>query len=196
MKFMGGADRPAFVEIVEGALSLGAKEMATAKDLTHDYGEDQLTDKLCFGLKLLGLPVTRERSTNGHCDLTVEGPFELRWIGEAKIYTSYVDLYGGFKQLCDRYATGIPGQDRGGVVIYFKGGDVVNVMKTWIDYVVENHQGMAFTNDPDEPLVYVTTHSHQATGLPYTVRHQPVTLMHNPTDTAAAPKRNRAQKAA
>lgn len=200
LKLMRGVTRyDEFSDLIETALNYSIGEMVKDKNIINPAGklknrmdEDQCTLMLSKPLKGMGFDISHSKNVGGNCDISVEGASEMLWLGEAKIYSDYGKLMGGFQQLCDRYAPGMPNQTRGALVIYFFDGQVGNVMKNWRDYVDEAREELAANDVVDNPLQFQTSEPHGATGLSLNVLHMPVPLMHEPTDVAAPPKRNAA----
>lgn len=154
--------------------------------------EDQLTLTLSGPLKGMGFDISHSKNVGGNCDVVIEGDSEIMWIGEAKIYSDYGKLMGGFQQLCDRYSTGMPNQNRGGMLIYFFDGEISNVMKNWRKYLDEARDKLAANDVEGKPLQFRTSEPHGATEIKMNVLHMSVPLMHEPTDVHAPPKRNAA----
>ncbi|WP_099185739.1 hypothetical protein [Sphingobium fuliginis] len=188
-----------FSDLIETALNYSIGEMVKAKNIINpaaknkdQMDEDQLTLTLSSPLKGMGFDISHSKNVGGNCDISVEGDSEMLWLGEAKIYSDYGKLMGGFQQLCDRYAPGMPNQTRGALLIYFFDGQVANVMQNWRKYVDEAREKLAANDVADNPLQFRTSEPHGATELMLNVLHMPVPLMHEPTDVAAPPKRNAA----
>lgn len=188
-----------FADLVETALNYSIGEMIKEKNIINPAGklknrldEDQCTLMLTKPLKGMTFDVSHSKNVGGNCDISVEGDSEMLWLGEAKIYSDYGKLMGGFQQLCDRYSSGMPNQTRGALIIYFFDGQIGNVMENWRKYVGEARDQLIANDVVENPLQFQTSEPHGATGIPLNVRHMPVPLMHEPTDVAAPPKRNAA----
>lgn len=200
LKLMRGVTRyDEFSDLIETALNYSIGEMVKAKNIINpaaqnkdQMDEDQLTLTLSGPLKGMGFDISHSKNVGGNCDVSIEGDCEMLWLGEAKIYSDYGKLMGGFQQLCDRYAPGMPNQTRGALLIYFFDGKVSNVMQNWRKYVDEARDNLAANDVADNPLQFRTNEPHGATEIILNVLHMPVPLMHEPTDVAAPPKRNAA----
>lgn len=200
LKLMRGVTRyDEFSELIEAALNYSIGEMVKDKNIINPagklksrMGEDQCTLMLSRPLKGMGFDISHSKNVGGNCDISVEGDDEMLWLGEAKIYSDYGKLLGGFEQLCDRYAPGMPNQTRGALIIYFFEGQVGNVMKSWREHVDDVRKELAANDVAGNPLQFQTSEPHGATGIMLNVLHMPVPLMHEPTDVAARPKRNAA----
>lgn len=200
LKLMRGVTQyDEFSDLIESALNYSIGEMVKDKNIINPAGklknpmdEDQCTLMLSKPLKGMGFDISHSKNVGGNCDISVEGDSEMLWLGEAKIYSDYGKLMGGFQQLCDRYAPGMPNQTRGALVIYFFDGKVGNVMKNWRNYVEEAREKLAANDVADNPLQFQTAEPHGATEIMFNVLHMPVPLMHEPTDVDAPPKRSAA----
>lgn len=186
-----------FSDLIETALNYSVGEMVKDKNIINPAGklknrmdEDQCTLMLTKPLKGMGFDISHSKNVGGNCDISVEGDSEMLWLGEAKIYSNYGKLMGGFQQLCDRYAPGMPNQTRGALVIYFFDGQVGNVMKQWRQYVDNARTKLVAIDVVKNPLQFQTSEPHGATEITLNVLHMPVPLMHEPTDVAAPPKRS------
>ena len=200
LKLMRGVTRyDEFSDLIETALNYSIGEMVKDKNIINPAGklknrmdEDQCTLMLSKPLKGMGFDISHSQNIGGNCDISVEGDSEMLWLGEAKIYSDYGKLMGGFQQLCDRYAPGMPNQTRGALIIYFFDGQVGSVMQNWRKYVDESRELLAANDVADNPLQFLSTEPHGATEIMLNVLHMPVPLMHEPTDSAPPPKRNAA----
>lgn len=188
-----------FSDLIETALNYSIGEMVKAKNIINpaaknkdQMDEDQLTLTLSGPLKGMGFDISHSKNVGGNCDVSVEGDSEMLWLGEAKIYSNYGKLMGGFQQLCDRYAPGMPNQTRGGLLIYFFDGQVAKVMQNWRKYIDEAREKLTANDVTENSLQFRTSEPHGATEILLNVLHMPVPLMHEPTDIAAPPKRNAA----
>lgn len=185
-----------FSDLIETAINYSIGEMVKAKNIINpasknkdQMDEDQLTLTLSGPLKGMGFDISHSKNVGGNCDISVEGDSEMLWLGEAKIYSDYGKLMGGFQQLCDRYAPGMPNQTRGALLIYFFDGQVANVMQNWRKYVDDAREKLAANDVADNPLQFRTTEPHGATEIVLNVLHMPVPMIHEPTDVAPPPKR-------
>jgi hypothetical protein len=198
LKLMRGVTRyNVFSDLIETALNYSIGEMVKEKNIINPAGklkgrmdEDQLTLTLSKPLKGMGFDISHSKNIGGNCDISIEGDSEMLWLGEAKIYSDDGKLMGGFQQLCDRYATGMPNQTRGALLIYFFDGQVPNVMQNWRKYVDKAREKLAANDVSDIPFQFRTREPHGATEALLDVLHMPVPLMHEPTDVKAPPKRN------
>lgn len=197
LKLMRGVTRyDEFSELIETALNYSIGEMVKEKNIINPAGkvkgrmdEDQLTLTLSKPLKGMGFDISHSKNIGGNCDVSIEGASEMLWLGEAKIYTSYGKLMGGFQQLCDRYATGMPNQTNGAMLFYFFNGKVASIMKSWRRYLEKSRPKLVAANVDGNSLQFRTTEPHVATEESLRTVHMPVPLMHEPTDVLPPPKR-------
>ncbi|MGL5837024.1 MAG: hypothetical protein ACRCY3_00820 [Sphingorhabdus sp.] len=185
-----------FSDLIQTAINYSIGEMVKEKNIINPAGklksrmnEDQLTLMLSKPLKGMGFDISHSKNIGGNCDISIEGASEMLWLGEAKIYTSYGKLMGGFQQLCDRYATGMPNQTNGAMLFYFFNGKVAGIMKSWRRYLEKTRAKLAAADVDGHVLQFRTTEPHAATEALLTILHMPVPLMHEPTDILPAPKR-------
>ncbi|WP_294137152.1 hypothetical protein, partial [Sphingobium sp.] len=150
----------------------------------------QLTFSACSaGTVQLGFDISHSKNIGGNCDVSIEGNSEMLWLGEAKIYNGYGKLMGGFQQLCDRYATGMPNQTNGAMLFYFFNGKVASVMKSWRKYLEKSRAKLTAVDVDGNALQFRTAEPHAATEAMLNTVHMPVPLMHEPTDVLPPPKR-------
>lgn len=92
--------------------------------------EDGLTSALASSLSCHPFVIaTRETSSNGHVDLTIEvniGEKLRKKLGEAKIYRGPAYHFGGLEQLLNRYTTGR--EERGLLIEYVRKPNVKGLM--------------------------------------------------------------------
>ncbi len=149
-------------------------------------GEDRLTEDLKVGLIMRGYQVSHDEKIGGHADLVVRHRnLAYIWLGEAKIHDSDYDyLLQGFQQLCTRYAPGTPGTNQGGMIIYIRQAKAALIIGRWRDYLQTLSLDDYSDNDCSSRsgLAFFSTHTHESSGLPYTVRHMAVVLHFDPKD--------------
>lgn len=207
------SDYPTFVEIINRAIDIAFRRMAENPELRKERSEDELTIELINLLKQNDIDAHHEAKVGGHCDITIRGPDDFTWLAEAKRHSKGNPwLYQGFQQLNTRYSTGLPQHDKGGLIIYTYKPNTLDQMLNWSAYLQENHDGLSVSPYGTDPLSFVSTHTHERSGLPYEVRHIPLNLYFVPKDKAKskvvnkasrgrvakkqAPKKSSAQKAA
>lgn len=185
-----GEKYPKFVELVERALVYSLGRMVASKNIiSKNQTEDQLTLILSGPLLGMGFDISHSTNQGGHCDIVIEGDDEMLWLGEAKIYTDYGKLMGGHQQLVDRYASGLPDQLNGGIIIYMFGEKVATMMRQWRKYLEDVRTDLKSEDIASQPLQFRTIEPHRATEQFLSVRHLVVPLHHDPTDSKAPPQR-------
>ncbi|WP_316233407.1 hypothetical protein [Bradyrhizobium sp. SZCCHNPS2010] len=191
------ADYPAFVEIINRAIDTAFRRMAENPELRRGRSEDELTIELINLLKQNDIDATHEAKVGGHCDITIRGPNDFAWLAEAKRHSKgYPWLYQGFQQLNTRYSTGLPQHDKGGLIIYTYKPNTLNQMGGWSAYLQANQKGLVVSPYGADPLSFLSTHQHERSGLPYEVRHIPLSLYFAPKDKPKTVKARTKKKGA
>ena len=150
----------------------------------QNRSEDGLSIDLVTSLRAMGFQASHDTTVGGHCDVVVEGVGDFLWLGEAKKHSSYDWLMAGFEQLDKRYATANKGQDHGGIIVYCDGQRIDRVMDSWASKLSEVRPDVKVEARDDNPLYRWSVHQHRRTGLPYYVRHTPISLYWNPEGEA------------
>lgn len=146
------------------------------------HSEDALSVEIVEQLRGFKLEANHDVQTGGHCDIHVRGRSSFLWIGEAKIHGGYGWLESGFKQLSTRYATGMPGQDCGDLIIYCKNRDSVSVLNSWLERLQQRFPDTSVTADEvSELLQFRTVHTCENSGRPFNTRHKIVPLFWQPS---------------
>jgi hypothetical protein len=180
------ADHSERLKQVEAAVDWIALEHSKTRQHRHDRDEDGLTTDIITDLKAMGFDASHDKDYGGHSDIVIEARGDFLWLGEAKIHRDYDWLLKGFQQLDTRYATAVVGQDRGGLIIYCKGKRVDQVMVRWCEYLLQNRPDMTIAVCAKNPLNRRSSHPHERTGLPFEVRHIPISLYFDPKDSGDA----------
>jgi len=171
------------LEAVQMAVDFACNELQLNKHKKQDLDEDQLTVELCSLLKTFGLQVAHDEQIGGHCDIVVKGNDLFLWLAEAKMHTAYAWLDKGFKQLSTRYSTGVPGQDNGEVIIYCFNKDAKAMVDKWREELTSRNPEVATkVSKCGSPLLFLSSHKHDASGLDFHVRHKAVALYWSPKD--------------
>lgn len=169
------------VSALREILDYCCNELEKYRHLKKTLSEDQLTIEIVSNLTLLGIEADHDPQHGGHCDIVVKGSFRFIWIAEAKIYSSYVWLDKGFKQLATRYTTGVLGQDHGEVLIYCKAANAKRKLDKWHEELKRRNVGICTHLDPrGDPLSFWSIHKHEVSGLDFTTRHKIICLHHEP----------------
>ena len=189
------SDYATFVEIINRAIDIAFRRMAENPELRKKRSEDELTIELINLLKQNDIDAHHEAKVGGHCDVTIRGPDDFSWLAEAKRHTKGNPwLYQGFQQLNTRYSTGLPQHDKGGLVIYTYKPNTLDQMLKWSVYLQANHKGLTVSPYGADPLSFISTHTHERSGLPYEVRHIPLSLYFAPKDKAKSKVVKKASK--
>jgi hypothetical protein len=171
------------VKAVQKAVDFCCNELEQTKNSDGVMSEDQISQRICGMLKMAGFQASHDKSTNGHPDIVVDGIDSFLWLGEAKKHSDYAWLNKGFQQLSTRYSTGVIGQDNGDVLIYCYTKNAKAMLDEWRKTLCAKNAGVIDTNSPcGNPLIFCSTHKHEATGLDFHVRHKAVALYWDPKD--------------
>lgn len=174
----------AFVDCVNSALDSIIKFMEEDPGVRAKDSEDRLTIEIVGALRQAGYDANHDTKVGGHVDICVRHRCGYLWLGEAKIHKDYDWLIKGFNQLCTRYASGTPDHNSGGLVFYVRGKNTAEVVKNWkeiIEKVGLNNFSISQCKSRQQ-LAFYTTHTHDSSGLPYTIRHVAVSLHFSPKD--------------
>lgn len=145
------------------------------------HSEDAISVEIVEQLRGFKIEANHDVQTGGHCDIHVRGNSNFLWIGEAKIHSDYGWLESGFKQLSTRYATGLPGQDHGDLIIYCRTKNSVSVLSTWLERLKELFPDATVTVDEVADLLqFRTVHTCENSGRPFNTRHKIVPLFWKP----------------
>jgi hypothetical protein len=177
-----------FVALVDRAIDLVLSDMARNKNIVHEQSEDELSVYLVGVMKGMTFNARHGENNGGHCDITIDGPNDMRWLGEAKKYTSFAKLFGGARQLINRYGTGLPNQDAGALIVYISKPDALGIMKRWRSTLVMKVKGLEAPQPGEQQLDFLTLLTHKGSGRKLTIRHVPAVLFHEPTDVLPYPK--------
>jgi len=174
-----------FADLVERALAWGAAQMSENPKEISGLNENALTYQLVKSLRSIAFDAALDATVGGHCDLVVRYGDRYLWLAEAKIYSGYKWLAKGYLQLTTRYSTGAENQDRGGLIIYFKSGDIMGVMSEWSTQLAamkSSRNGAAVSVAPASlpSGSLVSTQSHHRSGRAYVVKHVPISIVWDP----------------
>lgn len=166
---------------LERALALAIGHLVKNRKYKQDQSEDALTTDIVSMLNMNGIPANHDVKIGGHTDISVEMRDGFLWIGEAKNWTGKAWIFKGFRQLMTRYATGLPGQDNGAILIYFeqeKPSDLMSKWRTSLGKLTELTGDVVEANE----LQFNSAHPHKGTGRTFNVKHYGVPLYWNPED--------------
>jgi hypothetical protein len=162
---------------VEAAIDWIAQEHSKTRQHRYNRDEDALTTDIITDLKALGFDASHDKDYGGHSDIVIEARDDFLWLGEAKIHSSYDWLLKGFQQLDTRYATALPGQDTDG-----KTERIDQIMDRWCRHLRKRRSDVVIATCDRNPLIRCSRHIHERTGLPFRVRHVPISLYFKPKD--------------
>ncbi|QOJ23589.1 MAG: hypothetical protein HRU78_07955 [Gammaproteobacteria bacterium] len=174
-----------FLEILHKDLQDCIESIEINPSVRQKDSEDRITEDVIGWLRARGYYASHDEQVGGHCDVVVrvrDKPF--MWLGEAKKHSAYEDLQTGFNQLCTRYARGTPNNDNGGLIIYIYNEKATDVIAEWKKRLrnLELEKYYEKECDSRSHLSFYSTHTHQSSGLPYTVKHMGVVLHFKPLD--------------
>lgn len=175
--------------IVEDAIDAIATEFSETPHHRSNRDEDGLTIDVVTSLKQMGFYATHDEDIGGHCDIVVRGKDSFLWLAEAKIHRAYDWLTKGYKQITTRYSTGMPGQDAGALLIYCKAANVKDIMDKWREHFGGHFKDAEIRDCEKSPLAFVSTCTHPRSGLPFRIRHIPISVWHDPKDGEARKKK-------
>lgn len=159
----------------------------------QDDPEDRFNLEIANSLKHMGYQAAHDLWMNGHPDIHVENRSRgYKWTGESKIHSSYENLMEGFRQLCERYTSGFENENRGAVFIITKNENIKKMMDRWKETLKdsEEYSKSAFKIQDTEGLSFESTHNHSKSGMPYEIKHIPISIRFSPTDKSARSKKN------
>jgi hypothetical protein len=174
-----------FVDVFYDDLDLVVSQLESNPQLYRDDGEDKLTGIIVSNLVLMGYAASHGTTGGGAKDFTVIGKNPTwTWIGEAKIFDSVANLREGFLQLITRYRNSNAIKARGGFLAYTFRPKAAALLKGWTEEAQKmGLDNLKVTDCSRRPgLAFHTEHDHEATGLPFDVRHLAVALYFQPKD--------------
>ena len=180
-----------FIRLINRAIDCGLSELSRQKNLVHELSEDQLSVMLVGHLKGMSFLARHGENNGGHTDITIDGPDQMRWIGEAKKYTSYSKLFGGARQLVNRYSAGTKHQDHGAIIVYISKPNALGIMNRWRDYLRRFVPEMIIDDQEAEQIDFLCHLKHMGSGRTIHARNVAAVLYHKPTDTMGSPKKGR-----
>lgn len=120
-----------------------------------------------------------EVHSNGHVDLFIkENKFE--WLAEAKLHKGNEWTYHGFRQLTENYATGKPGTNHGGIIVYnlTKGKMSTKCAEEWRAYIESKPLNVKCGPYTPDGYFDMTVPEHPRSGYPFHVRNYFVNLQY------------------
>lgn len=166
---------------LERALEMAINLLVKNRKYKQGQSEDALTTDIVSLLNMNGIPAYHDVKIGGHTDISVEMRNNFLWIGEAKHWTGKSWVFKGFRQLMTRYATGLPGQDQGAIIIYFEQQDAAALLGKWrasLASLTKITGEILEVND----LQFNSAHPHKGTGRTFDIKHYGVPLYWKPED--------------
>lgn len=171
---------------VEKAVDHSIREIMKTAHLYQGRKEDELTDIIIKQLGGMGILATHDTQYGGHCDIVVETQDGFLWIAESKINNKGYDwILQGFQQLDTRYTTGIKGQDSGDIIVFLYNESMMDFMNEWVKRLSAARPDVSGSFSQNDPTQWVSSHKHARSGLPFRIRHLPVSLYFKPADKRA-----------
>lgn len=117
-----------------GSLESDAKDFAKA-------GEDFLNRELVRLLNARYYCASHDNDEGGHVDIHVRAPMKgFSWLGEAKLDNGPAYILSGLNQLVSRYARGTPGNNAGGLLVYFQKDRCSDRFQEWRTALEQEHK--------------------------------------------------------
>ncbi|WP_313419419.1 hypothetical protein [Stenotrophomonas sp.] len=183
--FAGNHTYADFADLVERAVSWSAAQLSENPKELASLDENGLTYQFVRSLRNMAFDASLDATVGGHCDLVVKYGDRYMWLAEAKIYTGYKWLAKGYLQLTTRYSTGEEGQDRGGLLIYFKKGNAPLIMREWSRQLVarksrRNGAGIRVAPSAPPAASFMSIQEHYRSGREDRVKHFAVSIVWEP----------------
>ena len=174
-------DYDSFVDYVEDEISGCIQQLECNPEHHCNKGEDEVTISIRDMLVMKGVDAEHDVQHGGHVDLFIKQG-SWKYHAEAKIYKGLVNSYEGWLQLTTRYASGNP-CNKGCILLYLqKHAGTLDVMNDWKGHVEGKVEDINVDFCSVNPLSLVSSHTLERTGLPYYIRHIPVSLYFKPQD--------------
>lgn len=176
-------DYKGFINHVENSISTCIEQLERNPESHCKKCEDQITIAIRDMLNVMGFNAEHDVQVGGHVDLHVKkGSWSYH--AEAKIFKGNAYAFEGWQQLTTRYAIGTRYNNFGGILLYLRNhSNTLEIMRNW-----KTHLETLSINDfvidhcPSKPLVLLSSHTLERTGLPYHIRHIPISLYFKPQD--------------
>jgi hypothetical protein len=170
-----------FVEYVEEELVGCIQQLESNPEHHYNQSEDQVTIAIRDMLVVKGVDAEHDVQHGGHVDLFIKQG-SWKYHAEAKIHKGNGNDYEGWLQLTTRYASGNP-CNKGCILLYLqKHANTLKVMESWKAHIEDIVDNISVDFCSKNPLALMSTHDLIRTGLPYHVRHLPVSLYFKPLD--------------
>jgi len=167
---------------LDRALILVIGQLVRNRKYKQNLSEDQRTVELVSMLQMAGFPAYHDVKIGGHTDISIEMRDGFLWIGEAKNWSGKSWIFKGFRQLMTRYATGLPGQNNGAIIVYFDEENANELFSKW-EKALAGCWKLTGNIKNVNRLQFNSAHPHKGTGETFYVRHYAVPLYWNPEDS-------------
>lgn len=184
LRAKGSKDYQEFIDIVNLAIDSCVNTMAKYPKELYEQSEDQLSIFMIGKLEGIGLRATHDTTSGGHCDIVIQEGNDLLWLGEAKRVTGKQNAHieDGYLQLFSRYATGLPSQDHGGLIIFCCCERIDQILESWKDHISVKRVGFELLNYDNDRIELHSQELHPKTGRNYNIRHKPISIYWHPQE--------------
>ena len=183
LDYLFAQDHESRVAAVQKGVDAACNQLEQHKNKKQKMDEDQITLQICEMLFAMSFPAFHDASVGGHCDIVITGNEQFLWLAEAKIHDSYSWLDKGFRQLSTRYSTGVIGQDNGEIIIYCYTQNAKVMLDKWKVELISRNSGVIIEASPcGNPLIFLSRHTHDSSGLSFQTRHKAIALYWDPKD--------------
>ncbi len=178
----GMTDVQEFYAIVDEAIDSCVSSMAKYPKELSTMKEDQLSVFMIQKLEGIGLDASHDSTVGGHCDIVIKGGSGLLWLGEAKLVSGKHNAHieGGYLQLVSRYATALPGQDRGALIVFCNCERIDQVLESWLEHVTDRRSQLKLLNHDKDKIELLSSEIHAKNGRTFVVRHKPISVYWSP----------------
>ncbi|WP_439465045.1 hypothetical protein [Roseateles sp. NT4] len=185
---INASNYPQFVDTLHRDIDELVQRMEQNPHRFENQSEDDISYFIGSNLESMGYLATFGEQHGGSVDITIRSTTKKWfWTSEAKVYRKLDDMREGFLQFTTRYSPFDWQDARGGAFIYVKAGDANDKITTWRDYLKDNPPPeLTLANCPTRPsFSFYSSHKHQNSGLPMSVRHIGIVLNVAPKDKSA-----------
>lgn len=174
----GMTDASEFDEIVYQAINSCARLIARYPKEASTLGEDQLSVMMLSKLEGLGLNASHDTTSGGHCDIFIKEGDHLLWLGEAKLVDGQKNAHieDGYLQLFSRYATALPSQDKGGLIIFCNCSRIDQILENWATHIEAKRPNLERLEFDTDQIEYFTEEPHSSNGRKFRVWHKPISV--------------------
>ncbi len=180
----GMKDADEFYAIVDAAIDSCVSTMARYPKELQKQSEDQLSIFMIGRLEGIGLNASHDSTVGGHCDIVIKEGVDLLWLGEAKLVTGKQNAHieDGYLQLFSRYATCLPAQDKGGLLIFCNCERIDQVLESWIGHIAGKRENLEKLKHDLDKIEFLSREPHSNNGRQFFVRHKPISVFWAPEE--------------